>query len=81
MSLTLIAVANRGDAIELTYEKTVGDPEPFILTVTSQYISNHTSQPLPISASDIEAYIVEHAAELKRAAEKCKAKGLTAEAL
>ena len=32
MSLTLIAVANRGDVIELTYEETVGDPHPFVLT-------------------------------------------------
>ena len=81
MSLTLVAVANRGDAIELTYEKTVGDPEPFILTVTSQYISSQTSKPLPISASDVDAYIREHVEELKRAAEKCKAKGLITEAL
>jgi hypothetical protein len=44
MSLTLIAVANRGNVIELTYEETVGDPEPFVLTVTSQYISSQTSK-------------------------------------
>jgi hypothetical protein len=80
MSLTLIAVANRGNAIELTYEETVGDPYPFVLTVTSGRISRETSKS-PIMASDFEAYVMNHATELQKAAEKCKAKGLTAEAL
>ena len=60
MSLTLIAVANRGDVIELTYEETVGDPHPFVLTVTSHHISRQTSK-LPIEASDLEAYVFSHA--------------------
>ena len=80
MSLTLIAVANRGDVIELTYEETVGDPHPFVLTVTSHHISRQTSK-LPIEASDLEAYVFSHATELQGAAEKCKSKGLTAEVL
>jgi hypothetical protein len=80
MSLTLIAVANRGNVIELTYEETVGDPQPFILTVTSRHISRETSKSL-IKASDLDAYIMKHATELQKAAEKCKAKGLTAEVL
>ena len=80
MSLTLIAVANRGDVIELTYEETVGDPHPFVLTVTSHHISRQISK-LPIEASDLEAYVLSHATELQGAAEKCKAKGLTAEVL
>ena len=80
MSLTLIAVANRGHVIELTYEETVGDPHPFVLTVTSHHISHQTSK-LPIEASDLEAYVWGHSAELRREAEKCKAKGLTAEVL
>jgi hypothetical protein len=80
VSLTLIAVANRGNVIELTYEETVGDPQPFVLTVTLQHISRQTSK-LPIEASDLEAYVWRHATELRRAAEKCKAKGLTAEVL
>jgi len=77
MSLTLIAVANRGDVIELTYEETVGDPHPFVLTVTSHHISRQTSK-LPIGASDLEAYVLSHATELQGAAETCKSKGLTA---
>src|SRR5215470_15529266 len=60
MSLTLIAVANRGTVIELTYEETVGDPQPFVLTVTSRHISSRTSKPLPLTASDLEAYIEEY---------------------
>ena len=63
MSLTLIAVANRGSVIELTYEETVRDPHPFVLTVTSQHISRQTSK-LPIEASDLEAYVLSHATEL-----------------
>jgi hypothetical protein len=80
MSLTLIPVANRGDVIELTYEETVGDPHPFVLTVTSHHISCQTSK-LPIEGSDLEAYVLSHAAELQGAAKKCRAKGLTAEVL
>jgi hypothetical protein len=80
MPLTLVTVANRGNVIELTYEETVGDPHPFVLTVTSRHISRQTSK-LPIEASELEAYVWSHATELRRAAEKCKEKGLTAEVL
>ena len=80
MSLTLIAVANRGDVIELTYEETVGDPRPVVLTVTSHHISRQTSK-LPIEASDLEAYVLSHATELQGTAETCKSKGLTGEIL
>ena len=80
MSLKLVAVANRGDVIELTYEETVGDPQPVVLTVTSHHISRQTSK-LPVEASDLEAYVWGHSAELRRAAEDCKARGFTAEVL
>jgi hypothetical protein len=76
----VVAVANRGDVIELTYEETVGDPQPVVLTVTSHHISRQTSK-RPVEASDLEAYVWRHATELRRVAEKCKAKGLTAEVL
>jgi hypothetical protein len=79
MSLALVAVGISGDVIELTYEETAGDPQPFFLTVTSRYISRETSKS-PIEASDLEAYVWGHSAELRRAAEH-KAKGLTAEVL
>ena len=80
MSLTLVAVGMSGDVIELTYEETVGDPRPFVLTVTSRHISRQTSK-VSIEASDLEAYVWRHATELRRAAERCKANGLTAEVL
>ena len=80
MSLTLVAVGMSGDVIELTYEETVGDPRPFVLTVTPRHISRQKSK-LPIEASDLEAYVWRHATELRRAAERCKAKGLTTEVL
>jgi hypothetical protein len=80
MSLTLVAVAMSGDVIELTYEETAGDPQPFVLTITSHYISRQSSKS-PIEASDLEAYVWRHATELQRAAEKGKAEGLTAEVL
>ena len=54
MSLTLVAVEISGDAIELTYEEAAGDPEPFVLTVTSGHISRQTSKS-PIEATDFEA--------------------------
>ena len=66
--------------IELTYEETIGDPHPFVLTVTSHHISRQTCK-LTMEASDLEAYVVSHATELQGAAEKCKSKGLTAEVL
>jgi hypothetical protein len=80
MSLALVAVGISGDVIELTYEETVGDPQSIVLTVTARHISRQTSKS-PIEASDLEAYVWGHSAELRRAAEECKAKGLTAEVL
>ena len=80
MSLTLMTVGISGDVIELTYEETDGDPQPFVLTVTSHYISRQTSKS-PIEASDLEAFVLMHATELRRAAEECRAKGLNFEVL
>ena len=80
MSLTLVAVEISGDVIELTYEETSGDPQPFVLKVTSGLISRQTSKS-PIKATDFEAFVLIHATELRRTAEECKAKGLAAEVL
>jgi hypothetical protein len=81
MSLTLVAVANKENMIDLTYVENVGDPQTFILTVTAQYIAHEISAVPPISAGDLEAYVLAHATELKMRAEKCKSKGLTSEVL
>ena len=79
--LTLLAVANKGNAIELTYEETLAHSQPFVLTVTSGHISRQTSKPLPIRTSGLEAYALIHATELRRTAENCKAQGFFAEVL
>jgi hypothetical protein len=81
MALTLIAVANRENVVDLTYEETVGDPQPFILTVTSHHVANQSSKLLPISASDLQAYVLKHETKLRETAEKCKAQGLKSEVL
>jgi hypothetical protein len=51
----------------------------------SQASSPKTAHSIPrrpqIMASDLEAYVIKHATDLQKAAEKCKAKGLTAEVL
>ena len=81
MALTLVAVANRENTIDLTYEENVGDPQTFILTVTAQYIADEISAVPPVTANDLEVYVLGHAAELKMTAEKCKSKGLTSTVL
>jgi hypothetical protein len=81
MSLTLVAVANRGNAIELTYEETIGDPQPFVLTVTQNHVASETSKPLPIGPSELDAYVRSHVTALTKTAERCKAKGLSSEIL
>jgi hypothetical protein len=49
--------------------------------VTPQYVAHETAKSLPISASDIHAYILAHAAKLKVIAERFKARDLAAEVL
>jgi hypothetical protein len=81
MSLTLVAVAKREDMIDLSYEETVGDPSPFVLTVTPQHVAHQTSKPLPLSGSDLEEFILTNVTKLKTTAENCKAQGLTSKVL
>jgi hypothetical protein len=75
MSLTLVAVAKREDMIDLSYEETVGDPSPFVLTVTPQHVAH------PLSGSDLEEFILTNVTKLKTTAENCKAQGLTSKVL
>jgi hypothetical protein len=81
MTLTLLAVVKRENMIDLKYGEAFDDPQPFILTVTPEYVAHETAKSVPISASDLHAYILAHAAKLRATAENCKRRDLTSEAL
>jgi hypothetical protein len=80
-TLALLAVVKREIMIDLKYGEAFGDPHPFILTVTPEYVAHETAKSLPISASDLHAYILAHAATLRATAENCKARDLSCEVL
>jgi hypothetical protein len=81
MAFTLLAVVKRENMIDLKYGKGFDDSQPFVLTVTPQYVAHETAKSLPISASDVHAYILAHAAKLKVVAERCKARDLASDVL
>jgi hypothetical protein len=81
MTLMLLAVVKREIMIDLKYGEAFDDPQPFILTVTPEYVAHETAKSLPISATDLHAYILAHAAKLRATAENCKARDLTCEVL
>jgi len=81
MTLTLVAMVKRENMIDLKFGEALDDPQPFVLTVTPGYVAHETAKSLPISASDLHAYILAHVAKLRATAEKCKAGGLTSEVL
>jgi hypothetical protein len=45
MSLTLVGMTKRGNAIDLKY--TFDDADPFVLTVSSQFVAQRTGQSGP----------------------------------
>jgi len=67
--------------IDLKYGEAFDDPQPFVLTVTPQYVAHETAKSLPISASDVHAYILARAAKLRAIAQQCKERDLTCEVL
>ena len=81
MALKLLAVVKRENMIDLKYGEAFDDPQAFVLTVTPQYVAHETAKSLPISASEVHAYILAHAAKLRATAENCKARDLTSEVL
>jgi hypothetical protein len=81
MSLTLVAIARNENGIDLTYEEVIGDPRPFVLTVTPTHVAQQASKHLPISASDMQSYVLAYVANLEATAKKCKAEGLAAQVL
>jgi hypothetical protein len=81
MGLTLVAMVKRENMIDLKFGETLDDPQPFVLTVTPGYVAHEIAKSLPISGSDLHAYILAHVAKLRATAENCKAGGLTSEVL
>jgi hypothetical protein len=81
MTLTLVAMVKRENMIDLKFGEALDDPQPFVLTVTPGYVAQQTAKTLPITASDLHAYILAHIAKLRVTAENCKAGGLTSEVL
>jgi hypothetical protein len=81
MALKLLAVVKRENMIDLKYGEAFDDRPAFVLTVTPQYVAHETAKSLPISASEVHAYILAHAAKLRATAENCKARDLTCEVL
>jgi hypothetical protein len=85
MSLTLVAIARNENGIdltyeEITYEEIIGDPRPFVLTVTPTHVAHQVSKHLPTTA-DMQSYVLAYIANLEATARKCKAEGLTARVL
>jgi len=81
MTLTLVAMVKRENMIDMKFGEAFDDPQPFILTVTPQYVAQQTSKVLPINGLDLQAYLLTHVSTLKATAESCKARGLTSEVL
>jgi hypothetical protein len=81
MTLTLVGMVKRENMIDMKFGEAFDDPQPFVLTVTPGYVAHETAKSLPISASDLHAYILAHVAKLRATAENCKAGGLTSEVL
>ena len=81
MLLTLVAIARNENGIDLTYEEIIGDPKPFVLTVTPTYVAHQVCKRLPITTTDMQSYVLAYVSNLEATAIKCKAEGLTAQIL
>jgi hypothetical protein len=64
----------RSDAIYLTYEDDRGSP--ILITVTTDFVAADQKTSAPV-VSDLQAYVIEHASDLKAKASACGAQGLT----
>ena len=54
MTLTLVAMVKRENMIDMKFGEAFDDPQPFILTVTPQYVAQQTSKVLPINGLDLQ---------------------------
>ena len=46
MPITLVGMVKRGNMIDLKYAEAADDPQPFILTITPQYVAQQTAKPI-----------------------------------
>src|SRR5271154_2407381 len=72
MSLTLVAIARNENGIDLTYEEIIGDPRPFVLTVTPTHVAHQVSKHLPISTADMQSYVLAYVANLEAGRRKAR---------
>jgi hypothetical protein len=56
-----IGTRKRAAFVDVLYGEKVGDPRPFVLTVSPQYVSRKMTRPLPINTSQIQEYVTAHA--------------------
>jgi hypothetical protein len=77
-----IGIRKRTTFVDVLYGEKVGDPRPFILTVSSRYVSRKIYQALPLNIREIEDYAVKHAdTVLREIAISRRDAGFTAHAL
>jgi hypothetical protein len=56
-----IAIRKRSTFVDVLYGERVGDPRPFILTVSPRYVSRKTSQSLPLNINQVQDYTAKYA--------------------
>ena len=77
-----IAIRKRTTCVDVLYGERVGDPRPFILTVSQGYVSRKTCQLLPLDINEIQDYAAKHAdAALREIALSRRDAGYTAHSL
>ena len=82
MTFDLIGKAERVGMIDLRYGEAHDDPQPFILTVTPQYVAGKMFKSVyATSRSDMQSYVDRNADDLRALASNCKARGRTTEVL
>ena len=56
-----IAIRKRTTFVDVLYGERVGDPRPFVLTVSPRYVSRKTSKALPLNINQIQDYATKNA--------------------
>jgi hypothetical protein len=55
-----IGMRKRTTFVDVLYGEKVGDPRPFVLTVSPRYVSRKTSQSLPLNIKQIHDYAAKY---------------------